>query len=254
MVDGGGTITGTGSSAITLNTGSYDLRSATVNVPLNGSAGLTETTSSNVDLNAANGYTGPTIIRSGTLSLSGSGAIVSSSGVSVGTGATFVVDNVSNGQTDDRVGTVDVTLSGGTFSFLGRNNNSASSRSDEVIGRVVVSSGASTLSVLGSNGNGSGASLSLSNATAGISRSPGSTLRFVSDTSAYVNVTKFTETNGIIGGWMLYDDADFASLQGSNTGTIVSASGYETHANSGSWSGTENVKLSALGPERESRR
>jgi autotransporter-associated beta strand protein len=66
-LDGGGTITATGASTLTLNSGSYDIRAGTVNVPLAGSAGLSKTTAGAATLLANASYTGATTINGGTL-------------------------------------------------------------------------------------------------------------------------------------------------------------------------------------------
>jgi autotransporter-associated beta strand protein len=78
VLDGGGSITGTGTSTLT-STGSFDFRSGSVTAILAGSGiTLTKTTANSVTLSGANTYTGATTITQGTLVLGTTGSIASS--------------------------------------------------------------------------------------------------------------------------------------------------------------------------------
>jgi len=78
VLDGGGSITGTGTSALT-STGSFDVRNGSVTAILAGSGiALTKTTAGTVTLSGANTYTGATTITEGTLVLGTTGSIASS--------------------------------------------------------------------------------------------------------------------------------------------------------------------------------
>lgn len=244
ILDGGGEITGSGTSALTLNSGSYDLRNGTVSVPLNGTAGAYKTTANTVTVTSNSGYTGKTIIRDGTLTVEGTGGNLSgTSGVAVYNGGTFKLDN-SSGVSDDRLGNVDVTLSGGTFHYDGAAASTSSSRSDETMGRLILESGSSTLTLAGSSGTNQRASLNLNHATSSISRAPGSTLYFSDNADAYVNVQNYAEVNSMLGGWALYGDGTFAALSGTNTGSITAASVDNASTLTSTWTATQNVRLS----------
>ncbi len=256
LIMGAGSVNGSGASALTFNNGNYDVRSGTVNVPLNGSAGLVKTSSASptgtVTLNAANGYTGATTIHAGTVSLSSAaGALTGTAAIDIRNGGVLKLDNSSDATAaDDRI-SGDVTLKGGTLDYAGRGNNADASRSDEVASRLLVAEGSSTLTIANSTRQGAGhtlASLTLNHASDGLPRSPGATLRFVDDADARVTADNHTEINGIVGGWMLYDDDDFAALSGANTGSIVIATGYQTATDSSTWSndGTQNAKVASF--------
>ena len=91
-----GTISGT--TGNTLTSGSaYDVRSGAVSAILGGSVGLNKTTGGTVTLLAANTYGGVTTVSEGTLALSGSGRIASSSVISIASGATLDVTGLFSG-------------------------------------------------------------------------------------------------------------------------------------------------------------
>ena len=107
-LDGGGLISGTGSSALT-STGSFELKSGTVTAILAGAGiPLNKTTSGTVTLSGANTYTGNTTVTAGTLAESATGSIADVSKLTVN-GTTAVFDLGANHS--DTVSTV--TLDGG---------------------------------------------------------------------------------------------------------------------------------------------
>jgi autotransporter-associated beta strand protein len=249
-LDGGGTVAGNAASVITVNTGSYDLRSGSVSIPLNGSAGLTKTTSGSVEISSTSGLTGAVIVRQGTLQLTDvNGALPSASGVSIESGATLQLDNtVSSGINNDRIGAVDVTLNGGVLHYMGDDGNT---RSTETISRLLVSNGASTLTLAGASSNGNGSAhalLTLDNginsgaASSDIVRSAGATLYFVTNSLSEVDVTNYSLAGGIIP-WAVYGSGTFATLSGANTGSIVAAT-FTDNPTTTSWASGQNIRLS----------
>lgn len=87
----------------TNNSGSYDVQQGTLGTVLSGSNALTKTGAGMVTLNAANTYTGGTIISAGTLSLGVSGGFANSPVVNLGTVGSQ--------------GILDLTAKGASFSF-----------------------------------------------------------------------------------------------------------------------------------------
>jgi len=88
-VGGGGKITGNGASALT-SAGSFEMKSGSVSVILNGGVALNKTTSGTVDLSGANTYSGNTSVTDGILlvnNVTGSGTGTGT--VSVGNSATL---------------------------------------------------------------------------------------------------------------------------------------------------------------------
>ncbi len=140
---------------------------------LGGGVGVNKTTAGTVTLTGTNTYTGATIIDGGTLTLSGAnGAIASSSGITIGGGATLQLDNTSNINTN-RIGTVTVTMNGGTFDFAHPTTSGADYT--ETVGQLSLSSGASTISTDVSN---TGASSSSILTFASLARTAGATVNF----------------------------------------------------------------------------
>ena len=101
---GGGTVTlttaifngGTVSNG-TLVSDTYTANSGDVTAILTGTAGLTKNTSSTFTISSASTYTGDTNISAGTLKLGTGGSITSSPIISISSGATFDVADVSGG-------------------------------------------------------------------------------------------------------------------------------------------------------------
>ena len=103
LVLSGGTISGSGTLT---NSSSYDMQAGTANIVLNGTNGLTKSTTGTVTLGASNAYSGATTVSGGVLQYGVNNAIASGA-VSV-SGGTLALGNYS-----DEVGAV--TLSSGSI-------------------------------------------------------------------------------------------------------------------------------------------
>jgi autotransporter-associated beta strand protein len=91
FTNAGGTVNGSG----TITASGHWLQSGTVNASLGGSSGLTKSGAGTATLTAANSYSGNTTINQGTLALTGSGAIPSSSVINIASGAFLDVSAIS---------------------------------------------------------------------------------------------------------------------------------------------------------------
>ncbi len=107
----GGAINGTSG---TLSASSYQLQSGTVSAKLGGSASINKTTAGTVALNAANTFTGDTVINGGTLEANVSSALGATGNITVHFGGSLLI------QADDAIGdSSNLTLAGGTLEFGG---------------------------------------------------------------------------------------------------------------------------------------
>jgi autotransporter-associated beta strand protein len=239
------TIESTGSptiaSAITLNDpfklsqgGSGTL---TISGAIGGSSSFTKSGSGTANLSAANTLSGAVTVRGGTLGLTGaSGALASASGFTINSGGKLLLDNSGTSNTD-RIGSVGVTLGGGTFDFT---INTASGSYSETAGALSITSGAnSVLTDQAASGQTSTLTFSSLSRTA----NSGATVDFNgtglgSSTRNYVVFsTPPTLSNGIIGGWATYNEVDWASY----TNRVLVYNGYGTGAQTG-WTSTMNAK------------
>ncbi|EDY20610.1 autotransporter-associated beta strand repeat protein [Chthoniobacter flavus Ellin428] len=172
------------SGAITGSTGvlsgsSYALQSGTVSGILGGTGStLSKSTAGSVTLSVANTYTGATLVNGGTLTLSGTGSINSSSGITInGSGAKFLhIGSVAS--------TPAITLTQGTLDGTG------------TVGAVTV--GAGTGGVV-TNGNGSTAKLTMSSLTFAGGGTLTLNLAGGATTTEALTVTNAFTTSGIAG-------------------------------------------------------
>ncbi len=132
FIDGGaattGTISATASTAIPMST--------TANTDV---GGLTKTGIGTLRLNNASTYGGPTLIREGTLQLSGNGSIDTSSGVTVRDGATFDITSKGSGYAVNGLGGGGTVL-GANGQFLTIKDNGILSPGDSA-GTLTISAG-----------------------------------------------------------------------------------------------------------------
>ena len=112
-----GGINETGDSLKTLTFGGAgDITVSTAITADAGDLALTKDGAGILTLSAANTYDGATTVKRGTVVLNGAnGAIASSSGITINSGATLQLDNTTINT--NRIGTVTVTMNGGTFDF-----------------------------------------------------------------------------------------------------------------------------------------
>ncbi len=130
----GGSITGMSG---TLAASSYQLQSGTVSAKLGGSASINKTTTGTVSLNAANTFTGDTVINGGTLEANVSSALGATGTITVHLGGSLLV------QADNAIGDAsNITLAGGTLAFGGDVN--------ETVGALTLSAN-STIDMGGGN-------------------------------------------------------------------------------------------------------
>ncbi|HZJ15340.1 MAG TPA: autotransporter-associated beta strand repeat-containing protein, partial [Chthoniobacteraceae bacterium] len=170
----------------------------------------------------ANSYSGSTTLFTGALNVSGtSGAIASSSGLSLGAGTILNLDSTAgNHTTQNRIGdNTTITSSGGFINLLG--NDSANTT--ETVGTLAVASGATYVTV--TPGGVQTATLTLGGASPSLSHAIGGTVTFSSTGTVMApNVTLVNPTNPIIGGWatigtvndLFFNTFDWATVDGSN--------------------------------------
>ncbi|HYE06979.1 MAG TPA: autotransporter-associated beta strand repeat-containing protein, partial [Planctomycetota bacterium] len=174
-VASGGALGGTGtaslSGAITMTADSSVASSGTLTLTgaVGGAFALTKVGSGVVALSAANGYSGATTVSAGTLRLTGdTGTIVSSSGVTIGSGATLDISN-SGTLNPDRIGAVTVTMNGGNLTMTAPTNTNRT----ESVGSLAFASGHNIITMVPA---GSG---SCQFTAATMTRTSPATLRFV---------------------------------------------------------------------------
>lgn len=127
----GGTITGTGTSALIVNAGdTFELQDGTVNVILTGSAGLNKTTTGTATINVVATYTGETNVASGTLLLdlaaNNTGMITNSSGLTLSGGRLLVQGQAGGGNVSSET-FGNLTLTANTSSILALDSNTGDS-------------------------------------------------------------------------------------------------------------------------------
>ena len=157
-----GTIDHSGSGTLTFSS-DLDVRATTKTLTLQGSSdgvgviagvisngtattSLAKNGSGTWRLTAANTYAGATTVTTGTLAIAGAnGAIASSSGFTVASGATLLLENSVSANNADRVrDAAALTLAGGTLNF---SNSGGAANYAETVGAVTVTGTNSTLNI-----------------------------------------------------------------------------------------------------------
>ncbi len=210
---------GTSGGNVALGSGTLGVGNATSTSfagTIDGSGGLTKYGGGKLTLTAANSYSGPTTISSGTLALSGSGSIASSPTIFVGSGDTLDVSAMGTGYH---------LLSGQTLTGTGNFS---------VAGTMTVDGGASVLP----GGPGGMGTLSVGSLTI----EPGSVLKydFGSGTNDQISVTTSGGLNLAGGGLYIYQADGVTPFTMPGTYTLMSYTG--------TLSGAE-TNLSVLNPD-----
>ena len=144
LLDGNGSIIGTGNSTLT-STGGFQMLNGTVTTILAGNGiALNKTTNGTVTLAGANTYTGATTVSAGTLVLSPTGSLAPTDVVNVATGAVLTIDQNSTIATLNSNGTINgnSTLTATTYNLNNSTLVNTSLGNGTVIsnGNVVVNS------------------------------------------------------------------------------------------------------------------
>ena len=202
---------------------------------ISGAAGsaLTIAGSGNFNFTNANTYSGSTTIFTGSLTVSGAGAIANTSGISLNAGTTLNLDSTAgNHPTQNRIAdSTTITSNGGFLNLLGN----AGTPTTETVGTLAVGSGSSVVKV-----SGAGATLTFGTAgtTPSFSRVVGGTVAFqpaAGTTIKAPNVTLVNSgvpSNAIIGGFAVIgalDNSaplDWATVDASNN--VVPLAAYQT--------------------------
>ncbi len=196
---------------------------------------LTITGNGVVNLSGANTYAGSTSVFTGTLTVSDTnGALLNTSGITLGAGTTLNLDSAVAGNNNNRIGdTIGIVSNGGFINLLG---NSAANTS-ETIGTLTTGSGATYVTV--TPGGAQTATLTLGSAAIpSIVHNIGGTVTFsptgtiMAPNQPLVNTT--VPANAIIGGFATIgtvssptsNTLNFATVNGS--GQIVPLASYQT--------------------------
>jgi fibronectin-binding autotransporter adhesin len=205
----------------------------TVNLTLSGAIGgggnLWKTNKGTLILSGTNTYTGTTIVTGSKLQIASGGSLSGTTGILVGNSATLQLLGSGNHLPDG----TNITLIGGNLDFTGTGTQVI-----ENVGSLILGPGLSTITT---NNLGGGY---LYFAGTSITRSPGAVVNFPSSVSVRFQDTT-PVTNGIIGGFAFYNNADFATLSTSSPPTVQAYTGYTT-GNLGAMSSNSalNVKAS----------
>ena len=198
--------------------------------PNSSTFGLTQSGTGNLILSANNDYNGNTVVSGGTLTLTGTGALLSSPNLVVNRGGAFTLDYTGTNSGTSLGTNNGLILNGGTVNFLGN----ASAASAQTVGAILLNNGTSTINV--TPGTGQSAVL-----TAGVlDRVVGATLALPSTigstSSKLLFTTAPTLTNGIL---------SFVTVGGTDVG-VYGANGLAANAsyvNNLTSGATSNVKL-----------
>ena len=229
-----------GSAATITNSGAATFNGSvsavgTINVVKNGTGVWT--------FNAANPFTGTTVVNGGTLSLATAGQFTATSSVTVRSGGILIFNSTASAASGGAlVDTIPVTLGGANFG-----GGTLTTTLSEAIGSLSVDVGANTITVPDTK------VLTLSNL---LTRTvPGGTINFAFTGTGTVAVTgAISNTSGILGPWAtvtLGTNADFATK---NLSTNVAALGAATTSSDtaggsgsgGAWAAADNINVGTV--------
>ena len=161
------------SGTIDKSASDYDGRAGEVKAVLSGSAGLTKTSTGTLTLSGANTYNGGTTINDGTL----------------------VLDYANNPSVLKPSSSLN--MGGGKLSLKGNNINTT----DQILGNLTVTAGSPTIALDSNGGPGTTLYLQAINAIP-----TGATLAFIGDEATLVSTTSPTDSTGIYGGRITYNN------------------------------------------------
>ncbi|HEX8915824.1 MAG TPA: autotransporter-associated beta strand repeat-containing protein, partial [Humisphaera sp.] len=213
---GGGTVTGTAGSVLTLATGT----STSFGGSLTGAMSLNKTAASTVTLTNASTNTGTTFVRGGILALRDSGTLGGTTGITLNQG-TLQIDNTGLYDVASRVGaTVPITSNGGGLAVLGRQSTQATAS----LGAVTLASGQTTITATPATAV-QGSSLDLTLASVTQTAANRSVVNFVPGAGTLGNTgvnprviltAAPTITNNLIGPWAVVNGTNFAAVRSGN--------------------------------------
>jgi fibronectin-binding autotransporter adhesin len=216
---GGGVDTDGNTLTVAANTNSVTIQTTGVS----GGGGLVKFGSQALNLSAANGYTGATVVNAGTLAVTGS--INATSSVTVqGGGGTLQFNNSGNNALSDTIGIQLGGLGGGTLTVT----------TNETVGDLALAAGASAINAAASR---------FLAANAIQSRAVGATMNFGAGSGTTNFSISPTLANGIIGPWATVG-TDFATLSGSTVTALAAPLGNNTES---AWdtTGVDNLSINA---------
>ncbi len=193
---------------------------------LTGNLGLDKSGANAFTLTSASTFTGATVLRGGTLQLQDAGAIGGGGAVSVNFG-TLAIVNSGLAHVAARTADSAVALNGGTLSYVARLEGETSA----TVGALTLVSGANTFAFgaqagFGGSLNLAAASLSRvanSGAVLNVTSADGQIGRGVSASGGQAPQLTLTSdptlTNGIIGGWAVFNGVDFLTYLASQSST-----------------------------------
>jgi len=192
---------------------------------IDGNGGLTQMGAGTFTLGAANLYSGPTTVTTGTLAVSSTGSINGTTSISIGPGGILQVTagSSSGGQLPD---SGNITLAGGSLTFI----DNGATNPGELAGALVLNPGQNNVTA---SNSGSGTPY-LRFASAPLSHTVGATVDFTSTSAAVEYQTNPPAlSNGIIGGYAFTSNAgfttvDFATLTSTTPYTIQAYASYTT--------------------------
>jgi fibronectin-binding autotransporter adhesin len=215
---GGGVDTDGNTLTVAANTSPVTIQTTGVS----GGGGLVKFGSQALNLSAANGYTGATVVNAGTLAVTGT--ITGTSSVTVQGGGTLQFNNSGNNALSDTIGIQLGGLGGGTLTVT----------TNETVGNLTLAAGASAINAAASR---------FLTANAIQSRAVGATMNFGAGSGTTNFSISPTLANGIIGPWATVG-TDFATLSGSTVTALAAPLGNNTES---VWdtTGVDNLSINA---------
>lgn len=203
-LSGAGTVTDTGTLAV-----GADNTSTTFSGAIGSTGSLIKTGTGTQTLTGANTLSGTFKLEEGGLTLSGaSGTATSVTGVTIGSGSTFTLDNSAGDNANRISNTAAMTFDGGTFQFISDSNGST-----ETVGALTPNSGNSAIKITNNGGASDNTTLTFASLATPVA---GATVDFSStsgilgpNTTAGAHILITGPSTGLLGGWATVG-SDFA--------------------------------------------